>query len=190
MAIYANGDNVKPVLRCVAKMMMVLFCLFTARALQRIRAGQFASFNSVSQSITSLTIFRMAKKVALRVAITGGFALWAMLVTLFYNFAVWTLSVMFCSRLAFFCIIFVILFDTFQVANFAIILAFIFCSVVLIKLRERFRLFAHSTGFHYNFSSHFRLLNRRFWLEPVAGHAPAVGSSYYTQQKNFVNGEI
>lgn len=49
-------NNIKPILRGIAFMMMVLFCLFgTVMARQSIRSGQFAISNSVAYSISSFS---------------------------------------------------------------------------------------------------------------------------------------
>lgn len=100
---------------------------------------------------------------------------------MFYCFTFLCLSVAFiCFTiycLAFICLM--IFSGVFQLAYFAFILITILITGCFIKSRKVLSFFANTAGFCYGFSSHFRLLNRRFWLEPIAEPISVLGSLYF-----------
>lgn len=149
-----NSDNIKSMFWCIAGMMIV-FCLFTTRALQSIDWRNFAISDGVVYSIFGFMLCWMANAIFLYVAFLVCFATFclAMFLTIF------------------------------QTANLAIVLVAVICTTVFVKFRKWFDLLASRTIFCYNRFSHFCFSSKRDWLEPVAAHT-AVGSSYYTTNRN------
>lgn len=109
MTFNTNKNNIKPVLRGVAGV-MVFFCLFAAGALQRIRAGQFACLDSVCYdalgfpawitSLRCLAVFTLPIAFvasftffSLTVTLAGRSGFFTLVIALYRNFALLSLSV-------------------------------------------------------------------------------------------------
>ncbi len=146
----------KPVLRFVTGM-MVLFCRIATGTFERIWSRHFACSNSIIDSFLSFDLLRILQFIFMK------------------PFAV--------RFLAF--ITLVIFLRAKLVADFTVRIKPIFSSSIFTKFRNWSDLFAVRTSFRYTLLSHFRLLIRRFWLEPVAART-AVGSSYYISKSRFV----
>ena len=199
MTFFADRNNIKPMFRGIALVVVIYLCLCGAiMTLQGINWRQFASLNGVFYSILCLTSFGMANLKAKCFFSINNFTLFTLTISLLRCFTFLALSIAFlissafltllmtfvCSS-AFFSLIIaspcgfaffalVILFAT----NFTIRPIAVFCSTVFIKFRQRFDFFAFGTSFRYDFGSHNRLLYRRLRLEPVAVYTTAVGSLY------------
>lgn len=189
MTRYTNRNNIKVVFWFIAFVMVVVFCLLATGTLQSIRMGQFAASNSNNYSVSCLSAFWktiVIFDISLSLAI---FAYLALLISLNGNSSSFSL-VIFCGRLyVAFSALFSLLvcFVAPITANLALITISIFSTMVFGKFRNRFDLLASTTSFGYDLLSHFRLLNRRFWLEPYARPVRVSGSLYFNRKAGFVN---
>ncbi len=151
MTFSANRNDIKAVLFRITFVMMILLGLFGAiRTSQNIGSWQFAVSNSMSYSSSCFSLFGMSNMV------------------LFHSFAIYFFS-SFCLAIFFY---------FFQLTRFTNIKMSIFGSLMFVKFRKRFGLFANPTSFGYDLLRHYFLLYRKFCLEPTAIHA-VVGLSYY-----------
>ena len=180
MARNTNRNNIKPMLRLIVGV-MILFCLCgTIIALQSINSGQFASLYSITHCTFSFFSIGILQVVMFMGSNLNSYALFALFILFLIGFELFTfLLITFLSSFAVFCLL--VFFAIFQPANFAIISIAVFIIGLLVKFRKKFCFFANSASFRYDLLSHFRLLNRRLWLEPIARYALAVGSSYYIE---------
>lgn len=166
MTFCANRLNIKPMLRLIVGMMVIL-CLFGAVfALQSVGAGQFASFNSKHYSVIC-----------------------------FYPLWIFPSIILHCSLMAFFCffgfgVLFHILFhvrlEVFFIASLTSPLIATFCSMFFVKARKGFVFFAFTTAFCYDLLRHdLFLLKRGYCFEPLQGRS-LCGSFYFNIRKEFV----
>lgn len=153
-------------LRGVASVMMILFCLFWAiRALQSRYWSQFAISNSITQGNLCFRSFRMI----LLISLSSGFAFFcfdifpASFTSIYFNFFI--LTVAFISSFAFSDS--PILFTGVATADFTLIMMAVFCITALIKFRNWFGLLASATSFRYDYLRHNRFSNKRLCLEPL-----------------------
>jgi len=201
MTFCAERNNIEPMFRCVAFPVMVMFCLVATGTFQAIGSRQLTTPDGIFYSPTSFNPFWVILGIfvaihlpffALIIAFSCKQGFYASRITgccilIFFgcsmsflcSFAHIAFPIKLPNSFAFFCLhtIFYGLLGT----VLAIRLKSVFGSSILTKLRERFNFFAFGTSFRYDLLSHFRLLVRRFWLEPVAVHTTAVGSLYCTQ---------
>lgn len=162
-----NRYNIELVFRHIAFVMMIyLGWMFSILTLQSIGAGNFTSSNSPIYSTYSFSPFRVSNEVAFIFFLVSSFTFWCFLIFL-NSFET--------SSFAFFS--FVIFYRIQFLAGFAVALKSF--SFAFVKFRSWFELLAFRTAFRYSLLKHYFLLNRKFCLEPVAGYAPAIGSSYY-----------
>ena len=181
MTFYTRRNNIQPMLFSIALVVVILFCLVgTVMTLHSIKLRQLPIPNGVIYSNSCLVLFWITRIILFSFSFPP-FALGvSFFISFFCNFTflcflitsrifpVYSLAP-FCSSIFFF---------VFGATGLATVLMTVLCASVFVKLRERFELLASATSFLYDFSSHSRLLNRRFWLGPIAAHT-AVGSSYY-----------
>jgi len=185
MTFFTNRNYIKPMLRGITFVMMILRRLMTAGALQRACLRQFASYNGNHHSAASFYSFR----VILLIAFPANFALFALLImltgTLTSLFTFVGFVIIFSRCFAMFCL--KILFRVLRFAQFAPISVSIFVAFVLAKFRQWLDLFAFRAAFCFNYLSHNQLLYSWLRLEPaLAGHVPAVGSLYYSKSMGDV----
>lgn len=156
--------NIKPMLLGIAFVMMILFCLCGAvMALQRIGAGQSSGFDGMVYLVRWFIPFGMLDAKTFLDNSSGGFAFFALGISLIYIFPFFALSI---NPLIY------------VLAYSAIASKAIFCRAIFVKFRKRFNLFAFPTSFCYDLLRHNRFLNKRLCLEPVARYALAVGLFY------------
>ena len=149
MTVTTSRYNVKPVLRGVALVVMVILCLLGAvMALQSVGSGQLAGSDSFIYSILRPLAFGMTKAI-LFLGISSFFALF---VTPTGNFTLLALFVASLGTLAF--VSFTILLHILFFTGLALEMKAIFAVAVFVKLRERLNLFAMTTSFGYALLSH------------------------------------
>lgn len=206
MAFYTNRNDIQPVFLCIALMMVILFCLCRAEmAWKDIGSGQFTISNGMIHSGYRFTAFGMTRIIlifvglaffAAKITFLTCLTFCALGITSFSFFAFFTLSIAISVSFAFFAlpiallrsfeffglmVSFLILFVGLMSTYFAVALKPIFCGAGFAKFRKRFDFFAFATSFRHDFSSHFRLLYRRLWLEPIAPPIGVFGSFYFRQ---------
>lgn len=181
-----HRNNVKPMFGRITFIMMVLLSRFTTKTYSRRYMRQFSSRNSMINSISSFylgIIFTIS-----RIISSSFFAL-----SKLFTSAINNSLTLFCSFVSFmrnftksFCFLcFRIYTYSFFHTYFALIQIVVFHIDIFIKFIKPFCLFAFCASFRYDFSSHFCLLIRRLWLEPVAAHT-AVGSFYYSNLRGKI----
>lgn len=180
MTLCTNRNNIKPMLREIAPVMILLGLCRTVKAFQRIGPGQLTSFDGQPYGNFCLRAFRMSN---LKSFLSSNFdfsALFALTITFKSSFALFgfliTKTIFAMQCLTSFCLS--ILFYSFQAADFAISSISILVTSMLIKLSKWFCIFANSACFCFNWFSHNRLFTRRFWLEPRAPPVGVFGSLY------------
>lgn len=180
MAFSTNRNDIKPMLRLIAMPVMILLRRFRAiNTEQRMNFRQFASIHSVIYNIFRFPTFRMTNTK-----------------TLIYSFAFLSLTIALITCFTFFCfeitsnsltiafsapLSLTIFFYSFTIADLTISSMVIFPCSIFVKFRNRLDLLANGTSFRYDLFRHcFSPIKKSYCLEPVAGHVPAVGSSYST----------
>ncbi len=186
MTLPTNRNNVEPMLRFIAGMMVILCLCGAVMAFQGVLAGQFAGFNSFIYSTSGLLAFRMFNIIsflsllafiALLITIFHCPAFLRLFITPFRCLKSFCLASPFSSRFTFGC--FMIFLLVLFIADFALILTTIFGLRVLRKFQDRFNLFANVTGFCFNRFSHLILsLQKNYLVRAGCWHLPAVGSLY------------
>lgn len=194
VALLANRNNVKVMFWFVALVVMILLGGFATGALQRIRMRQLAVSNGFCYGFTSFSSLRMANIISLYALTMHYFAVFTLPIMLPPSFAPFALIKTFSTHSAFFgwtvfvistplsCFAFfslAVFFRALTTTYFTPVGVAILLRTVFTELGKWFDFFAFGTSFGYALLSHFRLQYRRFWLEPVARYALAVGSSYY-----------
>jgi len=200
MTFETHRNNVKPMLRFVAFVVVVFLCWIAAGTLQRIWSRQFANTNGVINSGLSFNSFGMVKVilfysslVSLATFVSSTMVFLGEVVSRFTFFSLpiafgnyymfGALVVPFLTSLTFLTLI--ILFATdFTLSSMAILLGTVF-----VKLRKRFDFFAFGAAFGYDYFSHFRFLSKREWLEPNSPPIGLSGSLYCTVQNKQIKGE-
>ncbi len=156
MTSSTHRNNIKPMFFFVAFMVMILLGgIGTVIAQLSIGTWQFTSFNGYHYGSFGFNIIRIANIETILFSAISGFAFIALLIALSGSFALFTLLII-------------------TVYNFPASLAThlepIFSVPVFVKFRNQKCLFASGTLFGYDLSSHFCLLVRRLWSEPVAAY--------------------
>lgn len=207
MAYFAYRNDIKMMFGGITQMVMVMFCGISTFTKQYVDRGNIACRYRIANNASSFTPFRKFFVVffylllaffALSVFFNRCFVIdcFLILVATFYIFPIVFVLVFQLFVMGTFNIVFIPICKLFGfsvsviiriVARFAIILKPIFVVLVFAEVINRFCLFAFTTYFSYSNVSHFRFLNKRFWLEPVARYLLAVGSFYYTVKYSFVN---
>ncbi len=165
-----NNNDIKKMLRSIAGM-MVMFGLFATRAFKTIGTRQFTSGNSMINGVACFPASWKTSLIIFYSMIDSCFAYFALLISLFGRFALFTL-VMFS--------------DIFSATYFTMILITTFPFGCFVKLRKQFYFLTFATFFGYGLFSHNQLLYSWLRLEPVARYALAVGSfnsNYYSQKR-------
>ncbi len=169
MTFCASRNNIKPLFRRIAFMMVILLCLFgTITALQGIGPRQFACFNSSINSVLGFYRFGMTITV-----FAGSF--------LVGNFAFFTLRVLFSNNLTFFASL--VFSGFYEVANFAIRAITNWATVSFMKFWKQFGLFTSATSFCYSLLRHNQFLTNWLCLGPAAAHT-VVGSLCYNRSSS------
>ncbi len=187
MAFFTNGNNIKPILRGISFVMMILLCLLTASAFQSISSNQFARCNSVSNSITCFRAFWKTIIMFFGIFRANFFALFAFAI-IFNNNLTLFCAIVFCggySLTLFACFCLISLLVIFRLAYFACTLMPVFYCLVFMKFRERFNLFAFKTSFCYDLLRHNQFLTNWLCLEPLRSQSPC-GLFYYTVNEGNV----
>jgi len=180
-----DRHNIQPKLFVVAFMMMILFCAFSARALQGISTRQLARFNGPLYSIFSFYAFRASNIITLFGFFVCFFTFPALVVTFLGIFVFLCLPMAFVGSftLCGMSILSLIV----RMASLAFNLISIFRSTVFIKFKGGFDLFTNITSFCYNWFSHNVLsLQKNVLVRAGCWHIPAVGSLYYTNSEKYV----
>jgi len=200
----ADRQNVKPMCQFIAEMVMVLFCRFaTIMTGQLSRIGQPSCLNFIIHFTDDLAIKRTKFLAFLYSAFAICLAFLTLKIALSCGLAFLTLQVTFPSSFAFFRLMIVLYMDsvsnlTFFALLIMLVSSFTFWTLsiffatkfaprlksvsrfsIMVKFRNRFDFFALGTAFRYDFSSHNRLLDRRFWLEPFIRSVLMSGSLYF-----------
>jgi len=203
VAFPTNRNNVKPMLRGITLMMMILFCLFATGAFQGVGSRQFTNFDGFANSRTGFNLFGAFFSLpvsdgcfslcALEITVFCSVAFFTLLITFLLNFKLFAFGVSFCCGLALFCSIvtkisfamryfaffcLAIFFYAFQVAYFAFIPMSILTVLILVKLRKWLCLLANSAGFRYGLLRHNQLLGSWLCSEPIAEPISVLGSLY------------
>lgn len=189
MTFCTGRNNVKPTFRLVTFVVVVMLCLGGAiMALQSVRAGQFARYNSIIHGISGFGVFRMSNTM---VFITGSLSSFTFLAS----------SITFNRGFPFFCcsetsrmfatyffapLCLVIFFRISRTARFAFTEVSIFHPFINVKFRERLDFFAFGTSFGYDLLRHNQLLNSWLCSEPNTRPILVSGSLYCTQIKGDV----
>ena len=187
MAFLTNRNNIEPMLRLVA-WMMVLFCLVSAiMTFQGTCSNQFASCNSISNSIACFRAFWKTIVMFHGVLCENFFPAFAFVIIFNSNFPLFGMPVLCSSHsMALFAYFrFAPLFAIFILTYFAFILTLIFEYLAFMKLRKWFNLFATRTGFRYDCFRHGLFLYKRLCLGRLQA-SPVFGSVYYTVNKGNV----
>ena len=185
MAFYARRNNVKPVFRRIAFVMMVVFCLVATGTFHGTKAGQFASPHSMIDGFVGLCLLWVFLYVILYcsimgfpaffgflIALTGGPAFFALVVALLGNLTSLGLRIQFPTGI---------------MAGFALIMKSVFETFILRKFRNGFDFFAFRAAFRYDLLRHNVLsLKRMLCLEPNTRPILVSGSSYFTPHTNQI----
>ncbi len=186
MAFFTSRYNVKPVVRGIAFVVMVILCLCGAVvAQQSVDPGQFSGSDSMSHSTFSLNSFGMGGFVFFMALKTPCLTSLALVISSLSSYTIFALLVKFLDGLTFFAL---------AVLPLAVAIAYsttkpktIFPIIVFVKFRECFNFVAFGACFMYSLFSHFRLLIRRFWSEPYARPVRVSGSLYCIDSETHVN---
>ena len=193
-----HWNNIKPMLRCIALMVMVFLCLYGAViAFQSIKSGQFANSNS-SVYNTSCSNFIGIEYVILFVRLPALFRFVIPFETIslgnfsffcFYVFSTGSFIYLF-SLLGFGIFLITLPVCLFALLSSAILflvqgpaffapgLKAFFSRRLFIKIRNGFKCLALSTILGYDCCSHSCFLSKRVWLEPVGSTILPIGSLY------------
>lgn len=169
MTFFANRLNIKSMFGFIAKMMMILLCLFWASgALQEDSRKQFAGSLGVFDSMSCFSFFGIIYTMITSSFITSIFTFLALLIFFLMQFCFIT-------------------FSPFAFTYFALIMTSKFTIVQFCKIFSWLNFFAMTTAFRYDCLRHSFLLNRKLCLEPLIPAIGASGSFYYTQKEKIVN---
>lgn len=174
MTLSTDWHNIEPMVGRVAVPMMILLRrLWAVMTQSSIRAGQFAITDCVIYGARSLKLIWMTSIETFHFCFVNYFAFGCFLIFL-NSFAI--------NNFAFFG--FLVIIRGYYMAKFTFTLMSIFFCFTFVKFRNWFDCFAFWTSFRYDFISHFRLLYRRFWLEPNAQPICVSGSFYFIQTQS------
>ncbi len=168
MALYANRHNNQITIRFVAGM-MILCCLCAARALLCVGSRQFASSNSIIDSIFSFNSFGVFLTVSLCALVKNSFAFCGLTI-LFIIFALYGAALL--------CLLILRHISVF--ARFTLRLMTIFLAFIHVKFRNGLDLLTRRATFGNN---HGFFLTKKLCLGPVSGYIPVSGLFYYTSYK-------
>ncbi len=197
MTLLTNRFNIKPAFWLVT-MMMVLFCLLTARALQGIWTRYSVMADSMCDSIFCLNPFRkfcvIPKRAAFlssfisissTIAFTMSFTLFALLILALSSLKFFALPMTFLGNFTFFCLImaFVCSLTLFALsvslcANLASPIKTIFRPTVFAKLRSWLIFLALAASFCFSYFRHGFFLFKKLCFEPLQTQY-LCGSLYY-----------
>jgi len=209
MTTNTNRNNVKPMFWCITFMVMIVRRLVATRTLQRIGSRQSTNTNCAINSTCSffIDVIWVSIMKAFCRSPKSRFSFFALAITLYCGFTFFAFPISFSiislidfaflslSMFLFFGLVFYALFVAFYCSFTLFTLSIIFFTsfaraampvfmiFVFAKFRNGFDFFAFGTSFRYDLFSHFRLLTRRFWLEPYARPVRVSGSLYYNTIK-------
>ena len=174
-----NSNYIKPMLRDISQIVMVLLCLFAARTLQSANSRHFTCFDGVINSafcfdFSQIIFMPFTLSFVMRLITSFCFNIfWLIffLISLAISLTVFSLTKL--SLISF-------------SAIFAATLKSIFRSLICIKFRDWFDLLASTAFFRYDFVRHNQFLNSWLCLEPVTRYALVVGSfnsNYYPKKR-------
>lgn len=169
MTLSTNRHNIKPVLRFIAFVMMILLGgLWAIMTEQKFRRNQFAILNGVIYSFNSFNF------------------IWIESIKTFLGFFVFCCFLIFCNTIAlnnsaFFCLF--IFPSIFQITNFASIFISILVTCGFVKFVDWFSLFANATGFRYDYLNHNLSPIKVAVRADCSSQATVVGSSYYRRNQ-------
>lgn len=173
MTFYANRKNIKIMFRFISQMMMILLRRFKTKiALERCDFRHFAGKYGIIYGLFGFVIMwifffttgiyateHFSSSLGTSIILDLGSSFLCLCISSQIGFVVFSSMIFWPTCFT------AILIATFPVLSF-------------IKFRNGFGLLAFTALFRYSFSSHFRLLNRRLWLEPVSGYVPVSGLFY------------
>lgn len=146
MALYTKSNDIKPMLRLVAFIMVVFLCWFSASTLQQIWPRQFALSNSIFHSLSRWVTFGMTSVVMKVRFFMNNFAFFGLSIftvsPMFGLFTLFALMITFCDCFALFALI-VIFLCSFTL--FALVIPFLVSFVFfafLINFQSRLTFFA------------------------------------------------
>ena len=181
MTILTSRNNVKPMFWFISFVMMILFCLQTARTFESFGFREFAVSYGLINGAPGFLLF-------------GVFLVITPLVCLLNIFPSFALAVTSLVCLTFFALV-VLLQVCFVVFRLGIRFyasltgnsKAIFCTAVFVKVRQWFSLLAVRTSFCYDLVSHI-CSPKQVWSEPFTRPILVCGSSYYNDNLIFVKG--
>lgn len=154
MTFSTKRNKIKPMFWGVVGM-MVLFCLFTTRTLQSIRARQLAHSYKIIHSILSFCFFGVFFPINLLAMFICGFAFISFLILLSICFELFGLSIKFVMMIR---------------TNFTTTSIPIWSGTIFGKFRKCFNFLANGTSFCLNWFRHLLFLNKSLCLEPIVTH--------------------
>ena len=163
-----NSNNIKPMLACIAFVVMVLLCLLTTRTFKSIGSWQFASRNGVINGVHGLNSVRELSPSPSLASPVFGFACLCLAVSDLATFAVFGSIVSSCAVLA-------------------LRLKSVFRGSSFIKLRNELNFLADTALFCFNGFRHVLFLVKKLCLEPLQAQY-LCGSLYCNQSLGNVNG--
>jgi len=180
MTIKTNRNNIEPMLRQIARMMVILCRLIAMRTLQRTQSRQSAFFNSLPDCLTGLMAGRMPNLISLNCIEYRHFALFRFapfaLIRFEVSLAFWGLSLL--SALYF-------------AARFTRCLTSIFVAFVFVKFGKWLDLFASGASFRYDCLRHcFSPNQKSLCLEPNSPPIGLSGSLYSTSKSQIINQKL
>lgn len=194
MAFFTNRNNIKPELRGIALMVVIIYRLFVTGTFQAIRSREFPGSNGIFYSFTGLTFFWMSFFIVTVATFPGNFAFYCLAIALLYYFAFFRCVISQPSFAMNFFTLFglLIIGNALYITSLTTITITIWAIWSFVKFGKRFNLFAFGTLFCYDLLRHDFLLTRKLCLEPFARPILVFGSSYYNNHQysikyNFQN---
>ncbi len=176
-----NRYNIKPMLFCVAGMVIVVRLFATG-------AFECVWFRDVSgsDSIVDIGLRLQLLCVLLSILLSSGFDSFSFAIAFLRRFSFFAVIVRLTTRFAF--LAFSIATARYLSATSAFFLESVFLGSVLVKFRNGFNFLASAALLWYDGFGHVLFLNKRISSGPVAAQT-ATGSFYYTPSRVVVNGK-
>ena len=165
----------------IALVVMVLLCLLnTMTALQTVGAYKFADLDGMFDCLVRLSPFWVFGYIFNIFAVASDFTFLGFVMCFPCRFALFALLILSMGHLS--CVGLLVCFTTLLALRPKAVCR----AAIFVKRRQWFGFLAAPTSFCYDFNSHFCLLVRRLWSEPVAAQT-AVGLFYNSTYLSYVN---
>lgn len=204
MTFNTNSNYIKPMLRGITFVMVILRGLFTTGTLQRSNWRQPTYINSYANGHPCFVSARMPLLVppsvslaffAIIVSPSGNLTFCSLVISLLCSLTLFSVVV---SRLACFAFFAFAVFSVNSLTLFSLVIFFTASLATIIKsicfgfiakkLRDRLNFFTSGTPFGYDLLRHDFLLIRKLRLEPNTGPIPVSGSFYYNRERKQSKG--